>query len=200
MIVTIIYLTPSNHHGWFKIELTISIRKWGISTLEKPKGKIKNGQSRETGNIRYTRHTTKANKAENTTQKTKKMSNSKILDITVRKHTQTHNKTWDLLQTIWDKDEPSIVYMRKWQQTSQHGTQNVKTHTMTAHTNKQKQKQTIKEQKTRTSQKTRGWTHVLAKGKQFLLLIRYPPCYTYIQSNPVKLLAVIKERKHIRKK
>jgi hypothetical protein len=37
-----------------------------------------------------------------------------------------------------------------------HATQNVKTHTMTAHTKKQKQKQTIKEQKTRTSQKTRG--------------------------------------------
>ena len=29
---------------------------------------------------------------------------------------------------------------------------------------------------TRTPQKTRMWTQVLAKGKQFLLLIRHPPC------------------------
>jgi hypothetical protein len=36
-------------------------------------GAIKNGQSRETGNIRYTRHRTKTNKWKNTTQKTKKM-------------------------------------------------------------------------------------------------------------------------------
>jgi hypothetical protein len=27
---------------------------------------------------------------------------------------------------------------------------------------------------------------VLAKGKQFLLLIRHPPCYSYIQSRMVK--------------
>jgi len=33
---------------------------------------IKNGQSRDTGNIGYTRHRTKTNKTKNTTQKTKK--------------------------------------------------------------------------------------------------------------------------------
>jgi hypothetical protein len=30
------------------------------------------------------------------------------------------------------------------------------------------------------------WTRELAKGKQFLLLIRHPPCYSYIQSIPVR--------------
>ena len=36
--------------------------------LEKTGGAIKNGQSRETGNIVYTRHKMKTNKAKNTTQ------------------------------------------------------------------------------------------------------------------------------------
>jgi hypothetical protein len=39
-------------------------------------GAIKNGQSRDTGNIRCTRHSTKKNKTKNTTQKAKKMSNT----------------------------------------------------------------------------------------------------------------------------
>jgi hypothetical protein len=34
---------------------------------------------------------------------------------------------------------------------------------------------------------------MLAKGKQVVLLIRHPPCYSYIQSSPVKVLAVIEE-------
>jgi hypothetical protein len=34
------------------------------------------------------------------------------------------------------------------------------------------------------------------KGKQLLLLKRYPPCYSYIQFIPVKLLVVIEERKN----
>ena len=37
---------------------------------------IKNGQSRDTGNIGCTRHRTKTSKTKNTTQKTKKMSNT----------------------------------------------------------------------------------------------------------------------------
>jgi len=45
-------------------------------TLEKNKGAFKNGQSRDTGNIEHIRHRTKINKANNTTQKTKKMSNT----------------------------------------------------------------------------------------------------------------------------
>ena len=44
-------------------------------TLEKTEGAIKNGQSRDTGNIEHTRHMTQTNKT-NTTQKTKKMSNT----------------------------------------------------------------------------------------------------------------------------
>ena len=40
--------------------------------LEKPNRIIKNGQSRENGNIGYTRQTAKTNKTKNTTQKTKK--------------------------------------------------------------------------------------------------------------------------------
>ena len=48
--------------------------------------------------------------------------------------------------------------------------------------------------------KNEGCTQVFAKGKQFLLLIRHPPCYSYIQSSPVKVLAVIEETKHQRKK
>jgi len=41
--------------------------------LEKNEESIKNGQSGETG---YTRHRTKTDKAKNTTQKTKKVSNA----------------------------------------------------------------------------------------------------------------------------
>jgi hypothetical protein len=30
--------------------------------------------------------------------------------------------------------------------------------------------------------KNRGWTQVLTKSKQFLLLVRHLPCFSYIQS------------------
>ena len=36
---------------------------------------------------------------------------------------------------------------------------------------------------------------MLAKGKQFLLLISHPPSYSYIQSSPVKVLSAIVEEK-----
>ena len=42
----------------------------------KPKRAIKNGQSRDTGNIGYTRYRTETNKEKKTTQTTKKMSNT----------------------------------------------------------------------------------------------------------------------------
>jgi hypothetical protein len=45
--------------------------------------------------------------------------------------------------------------------------------------------------------KTPWWTQVLAKGKQFLLLIRRQLGYSYIESYPVKALTVIEERKKI---
>ena len=44
--------------------------------LEKTEGAIKNAQSRETGNIVYTRHRTETNKAKHTIQKNWKMSNT----------------------------------------------------------------------------------------------------------------------------
>jgi Tfp pilus assembly protein PilN len=42
--------------------------------LKKTEGAMKNGQSRETGNIGYTRYWTKTHQTKNTTQKLKKMS------------------------------------------------------------------------------------------------------------------------------
>ena len=47
----------------------------------------KNEQSMEIVTIGYNRHRTKTNKAKNTTHNTKKMNNSKMLDITTRNHT-----------------------------------------------------------------------------------------------------------------
>ena len=49
-------------------------------------------------------------------------------------------------------------------------------------------------QKTKLKLKTGGWEgggyiQVFVKGKQFLK--RHPPCYSYIQSSPVKVLTVI---------
>jgi hypothetical protein len=44
----------------------------------------------------------------NTNQKTKKKSNSEILDINRRKNTQNHDKTRALLQTTGGKDEPNM--------------------------------------------------------------------------------------------
>jgi hypothetical protein len=35
------------------------------------------------------------------------------------------------------------------------------------------------------------WTHVFSKGKQFLLLIMHPPCYSYIFSSPIKVVSVM---------
>ena len=67
-----------------------------------------NEQYTDTGNIRFTRQRTKTNKTKNTTQKTKKMNNSKMLDITTHNHTQNtirHEASY--------KHEPNIVVMRK---------------------------------------------------------------------------------------
>ena len=71
--------------------------------LENTQGAVNNGQSRETGNIGYTRGG-KARQKHNT--------------ICVGHHcTQTRtnsvSKTWFLLQTTGGKDERNIVFMRK---------------------------------------------------------------------------------------
>ena len=49
-------------------------------SLKNTEGVTKNGQSRETGNIRYTKHKTKINKAKNNTTQY-------VLDTTIRKQT-----------------------------------------------------------------------------------------------------------------
>jgi hypothetical protein len=68
---------------------------------------------------------------------------------------------------------------------------NVKTHNRTT--------QKTKKMSNTDPTKNQGGTQVLAKGRQFLLLIRYPPCCSYVQSSPVKVVAVIEERKHLPK-
>ena len=55
-----------------------------------------------------------------------------MLDTTIHKQTQTtlirHDSS---LQTTGGKDEPNIVFMRKSQRTSQHGSKNVSTQNRT---------------------------------------------------------------------
>jgi hypothetical protein len=46
--------------------------------VEETEGAIKNGQSRDTGNIGYTKHRTKTNKTKNTPQKNKAASNTDL--------------------------------------------------------------------------------------------------------------------------
>ena len=63
-------------------------------------GAIKNGESRETGNIGHTRHKVKTNKTTYTTQC--------VLHIAIRKqqtNTNNANKTRALLQTTGGKDK-----------------------------------------------------------------------------------------------
>jgi hypothetical protein len=67
--------------------------------LENTVGAIKNGQSRETGNIGYTRQ-----------RKTKKTTQY-VLETTMRKQTQV--TLIKLLQRTGGKDELNIVFMRK---------------------------------------------------------------------------------------
>jgi hypothetical protein len=78
------------------------------------------------------------------------------------------------IQTTGGKEEP--------QRTSQHGTHNVKTHKRTA----------------QTAKKYEQYGYHENNRELFLLLVRHPPCYSYIQSSPVKVLALIEKRKHLR--
>jgi hypothetical protein len=71
--------------------------------LDNTKGAIKNGQSRETGNIGYTR---------------RRQTKQKLNIICVGHHyeqtnTNNLNKTLALLQTTGGKDEQNIVFLRK---------------------------------------------------------------------------------------
>ena len=66
-------MMKSNLHQIYRL-WTFVFNKY---TLEKAKGAIKNGQSRETGNIRHKKNETdKQNKTKSTTQKTEKISNT----------------------------------------------------------------------------------------------------------------------------
>ena len=128
------------------------------------------GQSRDTGNIGYTRR-----------RKTKHKHNT---TCTGHRYTQTNttigNKTCSLLQTTRGKDEPNIVFMWKSQRTPQYGME----HKTQSHTIGQHKKLNRGGNTDPTKNKYRMWTQVLAKGNQFLLLIRHPLCYSYIQSSP----------------
>ena len=67
-----------------------------------PKGQSQNGQSRETGNKRYTRR-----------RNAKQKHNAICVGFHyTRTNTYNVNKRWTLLQTTGGNDEPSIVYMR----------------------------------------------------------------------------------------
>ena len=82
---------------------------------------IRNGQSRKTGNIGYTRR-----------KQTKQIHNTICVGHNnAQTNTNNVNKTADLLEAIGGKDEPNIDYMWKSSRTSQHETQNVKTHNRT---------------------------------------------------------------------
>jgi hypothetical protein len=67
-------------------------------------------------------------------------------------------------------------------------------------TNTNKAKITTQKTKNTDLTKCRGSPQVLAKGKQFLLLIRHPPCYSYIQSSQVKKKQKQKKTKQKNKK
>ena len=90
----------SNPIGCYKRDMKYTVinkqvRK-GKKTLENTEGTIKNGQSRETGNIGYTRR-------RQTKQKHKKIC---VGHHYTQANTNKVNKTWALQQTTAGKDEP----------------------------------------------------------------------------------------------
>ena len=70
--------------------------------FENTEGEIKNGQSRETGNIGFTRR-----------RQTKQKHNTLCVgNHYMQTNRNNLNKTWALLQTTGGKDEPCIAFMR----------------------------------------------------------------------------------------
>ena len=131
-----------------------------------PKGQSKMGNREKSGNIGYTKR-----------RKTKQRNHTIWVELHYTQiNTNNLNMTRALPQTTRGKDEPNISFMQKSQRTSQHGTQNMKTHNRTT--------QETKKMCNTDPQKKLGWTEVIVKGKLFLLLIRY----TYSQSSPIKRL------------
>ena len=73
-----------------------------LEMLENTEGAIKNGQSRETGNIGYTR------------RKQTKHNTLCVGHHYMQANTKNVNKSWVLLQTTGGyKDEPNTVFMQK---------------------------------------------------------------------------------------
>jgi len=71
--------------------------------LENTEGGIKNWQSRETGNIGYTKR-----------RKTKQKHNTIYVEHHyVHSNTNNVNKTWALLHPTGGKDDPNIFFMQK---------------------------------------------------------------------------------------
>jgi hypothetical protein len=106
---------------------------------------IKNGQSRETGNIGYTRR-----------RKTKQKHNTIcVWHHHTQRNTYNVNKTWALSQTT----EPNIVLMRNSYRTSQHGTHNLQTLNRTTQTAKINVREYRRGNYKRTIQ--RNWQHRL---------------------------------------
>ena len=91
-------------------------------------------------------------------------------------NTNNAHKTRTLLKTTGGNDEPNTVCVL-WnsQRTLQYGTQNAKTYN-------------------RTAQKTKKMSHTEpTEDTQLFILIRPQPCYSYIQSSLVQVLAVIEK-------
>ena len=87
-------------------------------TLENTEGVIKNGQSRETGNIGYARRRQTKQKQSRETgnigyarrRQTKQKRNAICVEHhSMQTNTNSVNKTWALPQTTGGKDEPTIV-------------------------------------------------------------------------------------------
>ena len=95
------------------------------------------------------------------------------------------NKTWALLQTTGGKTNCTSFLCRN---PNEHRKTKLRTskHIMG-------QQKILKTRATRTPPKKPVVNSGVREGKQFLLLIRYPSCYSYIQSSPVRILAVIEE-------
>jgi hypothetical protein len=111
---------------------------------------IKNGQSRETGNIGYTRQ-----------RKTKQKHNTIcVWHHHTQRNTYNVNKTW----ALWQTTEPNIVLMRNSYQTSQHATHNVQTLNRTTQTAKINVREYRRGNYKRTIQ--RNWQHRLHKKKK----------------------------------
>ena len=92
------------------------------STLDNTEVVIKKGKFIETGNIGEEKQRKNKTQYPSNDQTKKNKTNKKHNMCWTPLYTNNVNKTLALLQTTGAKNEPSIVFMRKSQRTSQHGT------------------------------------------------------------------------------